>query len=153
MSAKTDWIAALPVVLFGLKSKSDSDLISPLAATAGLDVLNPTTVAEKTAPITLAFVEKLQDNVEQLASTTDITKNNIQHKRPASQMHWTSANSFGCASTEKSNVWKDLTPDLTSSSKSTKTHLRQQSRKTTTMSSSAFNASNHAQYHLIEERT
>ena len=54
MSAKTDWIAVLPVVLFGLRSKPDINLISPLAATTGLDVLYPTTVAEKTAPITLA---------------------------------------------------------------------------------------------------
>ena len=69
MSSKTDWRAALPVVVFGLRSKPNSNFISPLAATTGLDVLYPTTVAKKTAPITLAFIKNLQDNLEQLAST------------------------------------------------------------------------------------
>ena len=72
MSSKTDWIAALPVVLSGLRSKPDSNFISPLAATTGQDVLYPTTVAEKTAPITLAFIKNLQYNLEQLAFTKDI---------------------------------------------------------------------------------
>ena len=67
MSSKTDWIAAIPVVLFGLRSEPDRNFISPLAATTGLDVFYPTTVAEKTAPITLAFIKNLQDNLEQIA--------------------------------------------------------------------------------------
>ena len=78
MSSKTDWIAALPVVLLGLRSKPDSNLISPLTATAGLDVLYLTTVAEKTAPITLAFVKILQDNLEQLAFTKDVSQHSTQ---------------------------------------------------------------------------
>ena len=75
MSSNTDWIAALTVVLFRLRSKADINLISRLAATTGLNVLYPTTVAEKTAPITLAFVTSLQDNLEQL----DFTKHIRQH--------------------------------------------------------------------------
>ena len=78
MSSKTDWIAALPVVLFGLTSKPDINLISPLAATTGLDVLYPTTVAEKTAPITLAFIKNLQDNLEQLTFTKDIRQHSTR---------------------------------------------------------------------------
>ena len=78
MSAKTDWIAALPVVPFGLRSNPDKNLISPLAATTKLDVLHPTTVAEKTAPITLAFIMKLQDNIEQLAFTKDIRQHSTR---------------------------------------------------------------------------
>ena len=78
MSSKTDWIAALPVVLLGLRSKPDSNLISPLTATAGLDVLYLTTVAEKTEPITLALVKILQDNLEQLAFTKDVSQHSTQ---------------------------------------------------------------------------
>ena len=72
ISSKTDWITALPVVLFGLRSKPDSNLISPLAATTGLDVLYPTTIAEKTSPITLSFIKTLQDNLEQLTFIKDM---------------------------------------------------------------------------------
>ena len=71
MSSKSERIGALPVVLFGLRSKPDSNLISSLTATTGVDVLYPTTVAEKTAPITLAFVKKFQDNLEQV-NTKDL---------------------------------------------------------------------------------
>ena len=78
MSSKTDGIAALPVVLFGLRSKLDSILISPLAATTGLDVLNTTTVAEKTAFISLAFVKTLQDNLEQLLAFTKDIRHSTQ---------------------------------------------------------------------------
>ena len=78
MSSKTDWIAALSVVLFGLRSKPDSNLISPLAEATGLDVLYPTTVAEKTAPITLALVKTLQGNLEQQVFTKDIRQHSTQ---------------------------------------------------------------------------
>ena len=78
MSSKTDWIAALPVVFFGLRSKPDSNFISPLAATTGLDVLYPTTVAEKTAPVTLVFIKNLQDNLEQLAFTKDFRQHSTR---------------------------------------------------------------------------
>ena len=78
MSSKTDWTAALPVVLFGLRSKPDSIFISPLAATTGLDVLYPTTVAEKTAPVSLVFIKNLQDNLEQLPSTKDIRQHSTR---------------------------------------------------------------------------
>ena len=67
-------------------------------------------------------------------------------------MHSTTTNSFRCASTEQSHLWKHLTLDLTNSSKSTENHLQEKSRKSTTISSSAFNASNYAQYHLIAKR-
>ena len=72
MSSKADWIAALSAVLFGLRSQPDSNLISPLAATTGLDVLYPTIVSENNAPITLAFIKTLQDNLEQLIFLKDI---------------------------------------------------------------------------------
>ena len=80
MTSKSDWIAVLLVVLFWLTSKPDSNLISPQTATTctGLEVLYPTTVAEKTAPITLAFIKRLQDNLEQLDFTKDIRQHSGQ---------------------------------------------------------------------------
>ena len=86
MSSKTDWIAALPVVLFGLRSKQDNNFISSLPATTGLDILYTTTAAEKTAASrlhqkpekTLAFIKNLQVNLEQLAFTKDIRQHSTR---------------------------------------------------------------------------
>ena len=150
MSSKTDWIAALPVVLFGLRSKPDSNFISPLAATAGLDVLYPTTVEEKTAPITLAFIKNLQDNLEQLAFTKDIRQHSTRKTFIPGALD--NCNIVWLRVDRVKQLWKHFTLDLTNSSKSTENHLQQQSRKTTTISSSAFSASNLAQYLLIAKR-
>ena len=150
MSSKTDWIAALPVVLFGLRSKPDSNFISPLAATTGLDVLYPKTVAEKTAPITLAFIKNLQDNLEQLAFTKDI------------RQHPTRKTFIPGALDNCKFVWlrvdrvkQPLEAPYTGPHELIKINRESSTAtvtKKTTISSSAFSASNFAQYHLIVKR-
>ena len=149
MSSKTDWIAALPVVFFGLRSKPDSNFISPLAATTGLDVFYPTTVAEKTAPITLAFIKNLQDNLEQLAFTKD-----IQHPTRKTFIPGALDNcKFVCLRVDR--VKQPLEAPYTGPHELIKINRESSTatvKKTTTISSSAFSASNLAQYHLIAKR-
>ena len=60
-SAKSDWLRALPIVLFGIRIKPDENGSSPLSATTGLDVPIPNAIVnDNLEKLFFEFIRQLQ---------------------------------------------------------------------------------------------
>ena len=71
-SAKSDWLIALPIVLFGIRIKPDENGISALSATTGLDVLIPNSIVNRQLEkLSFEYVRQLQSHLDYLVFTSD----------------------------------------------------------------------------------
>ena len=81
--AKSNWLRALPIVLFGIRIKPDENGISALSATTGLDVLIPNSiVSSKLEKLSFEFIRQLRSHLDLLVFTSErktkpIFKDNI----------------------------------------------------------------------------
>ena len=64
-SARSDWLRALPIVLFGIRIKPDENGISALSATTGLDDLFPNAIVnDKLEKLPSEYIRQLQSHLE-----------------------------------------------------------------------------------------
>ena len=75
MSAKSDWLRALPIVLFGIRMKPDENGISALSATTGLDVLIPNSIVNsQLEKLSFEYIRQLQSHLDLLVFTSEKIK-------------------------------------------------------------------------------
>ena len=72
MSAKSDWLRALPIVLFGIRIKPDENGISALSATTGLDVLIPNSIVNsQLEKLSFECIRQLPSHLDLLVFTSE----------------------------------------------------------------------------------
>ena len=87
--AKSDWLRALPSVLFGIRIKPDKNGISALQATTGLDLRVPNAIVnDKLQKLSFEYIRQLQIHLECLERKTNrSSKDNLFIPKEFSQCH------------------------------------------------------------------
>ena len=71
-SAKSDWLRALPIVLFGIRIKPGENGISALSATTGLDVLIPNSIVNSQfEKLSFEYIRQLKSHLDLLVFTLE----------------------------------------------------------------------------------
>ena len=71
-SAKSDWLRALAIVLFGIRIKPDENGISALSATTGLEVLIPNSIVNsQLKKLIFEYIRQLRSHLDLLVFTSE----------------------------------------------------------------------------------